>query len=107
MLRNNNGGNESQEALLCVLWGLNMMSSGSIFYFPQKIKSALFFSEKAGDTAQTFIPHPALMTSQARQNGRFGQWNARDIPLRLLLWRYGERPAAMLFLTPQQGERPC
>lgn len=43
MLRNNNGGNESQEALLCVLWGLNMMSSGSIFYFPKKIKSALFF----------------------------------------------------------------
>lgn len=77
------------------------------FLFSEENKVRSVFSENAGDTAQMFIPHPALMTSQARHNGRFGQRNARDIPLRLLLGRYGERPAAMLFLTPQQGERPC
>ncbi|MFW0857044.1 hypothetical protein QMS86_14110 [Cronobacter dublinensis] len=77
------------------------------FLFSKENKVRSVFSENAGDTAQTFIPHPALMTSQARHNGRFGQRNARDILPRLLLWRYGEHPAAMLFLTPQQGERPC
>ncbi|EPR9026058.1 hypothetical protein ACU9CR_003346 [Cronobacter dublinensis] len=50
------------------------------FLFSEENKVRSVFSENAGDTAQTFIPHLALMTSQARHNGRFGQWNARDIP---------------------------
>ncbi|WP_158641084.1 hypothetical protein [Cronobacter malonaticus] len=72
-----------------------MMSSGSVFYF-QKKESLLCFSGNAGGKREGYL-YPALCSALgASFNGRFGQRNARRSPSPLLLWRYGEPPAAML-----------
>ncbi|WP_155242607.1 hypothetical protein [Cronobacter sakazakii] len=78
-----------------------MMSSGSIFYFPEKREAAFFFREMWRLSEKVFY-FPVQNDISTPFTGCFGQGNARYSPFSappVAVWRAAERHA---MLTPQK-----